>query len=101
MIAGAAEAIARLNGAGFDGAVCTNQPEVARMLAAKGGSAASSVALANARRPVKPAAGMLRQALADYGARAADTPFVGDQVDDLKAASLRNPPGHRDISPRP
>ena len=30
--------------------------------------------------------GMLREALASYGARAADTPFVGDQVDDLKAA---------------
>ena len=27
---GAAEAIARLNGAGFDVAICTNQPEVAR-----------------------------------------------------------------------
>jgi D-glycero-D-manno-heptose 1,7-bisphosphate phosphatase len=31
-------------------------------------------------------AGMLREALADYGARAAETPFVGDQVNDLKAA---------------
>jgi D-glycero-D-manno-heptose 1,7-bisphosphate phosphatase len=29
---------------------------------------------------------MLREALAHYGARAADTPFVGDQADDLKAA---------------
>ena len=30
LIPGAAEAIARLNGAGFDVAICTNQPEVAR-----------------------------------------------------------------------
>ena len=30
LIPGAAEAIARLNGAGFDVANCTNQPEVAR-----------------------------------------------------------------------
>ena len=35
---------------------------------------------------MKPAAGMLREALARFGARAADTPFVGDQVEDLKAA---------------
>src|SRR6185295_3874533 len=34
----------------------------------------------------KPAAGMLREALAYYGVRAAETPFVGDQADDLKAA---------------
>ena len=30
LIAGAAEAVARLNAAGFDVAICTNQPEVAR-----------------------------------------------------------------------
>jgi len=30
-------------------------------------------------------AGMLREALDHYGARAKDTPFVGDQADDLKA----------------
>jgi D-glycero-D-manno-heptose 1,7-bisphosphate phosphatase len=29
---------------------------------------------------------MLREALAHYGARAQETPFVGDQADDLKAA---------------
>jgi histidinol phosphatase-like enzyme len=30
LVPGVAEAIARLNGAGFDVAICTNQPEVAR-----------------------------------------------------------------------
>ena len=30
LVAGAAEAIGRLNRAGFDVAICTNQPEVAR-----------------------------------------------------------------------
>ena len=34
----------------------------------------------------KPAAGMLIEALARDGAAPADTPFVGDQLDDLKAA---------------
>ena len=34
----------------------------------------------------KPWAGMLKEALARYGAEAAATPFVGDQADDLKAA---------------
>jgi D-glycero-D-manno-heptose 1,7-bisphosphate phosphatase len=65
LIAGAAEAIARLNGAGFDVAICTNQPEVARgvmshdeldavhdaltrMVAAKGAHASCAVP-ANAR----------------------------------------------------
>lgn len=35
---------------------------------------------------MKPSGGVLRMALARFGAAAADTPFVGDQVDDLKAA---------------
>jgi D-glycero-D-manno-heptose 1,7-bisphosphate phosphatase len=35
---------------------------------------------------LKPAAGMLAEALARYGAAAAETPFVGDQADDLRAA---------------
>ena len=104
LIAGAAEAIARLTGAGFDVAICTNQPEVARgamshdeldrvhdalteMLAAKGGRVASILCCICERKTprMKPAAGMLREALARFGARAADTPFVGDQVEDLKA----------------
>ena len=58
------------------------------MLAAKGGRVASILCCICERKTprMKPAAGMLREALARFGARAADTPFVGDQVEDLKAA---------------
>ncbi len=105
LIPGAAEAIARLTAAGIDVAICTNQPEVARgamshdqldavhdalsrMLAAKGARVGRILScICDRKTPrMKPAAGMLREALANYGARAAETPFVGDQVDDLKAA---------------
>jgi D-glycero-D-manno-heptose 1,7-bisphosphate phosphatase len=105
LIAGAAEAIARLTAVGYDVAICTNQPEVARgamsheqldtvhdaltaMLAAKGARVTSILCCTCDRKTprMKPSAGMLREALARFGARAADTPFVGDQVDDLKAA---------------
>jgi D-glycero-D-manno-heptose 1,7-bisphosphate phosphatase len=105
LIAGAAEAVARLTGAGFDVAICTNQPEVARgamshdqldavhdalteMLAAKGARIGRILCCTCDRKTprMKPAAGMLREALADYGANPADTPFVGDQLADLKAA---------------
>jgi D-glycero-D-manno-heptose 1,7-bisphosphate phosphatase len=105
LIAGAPEAIARLTQAGYDVAICTNQPEVARgamthdqldavhealtrMLAAKGARIDSILCCVCERKNprMKPAAGMLREALARFGASAADTPFVGDQVEDLKAA---------------
>jgi D-glycero-D-manno-heptose 1,7-bisphosphate phosphatase len=105
LIPGAADAIARLNGAGFDVAICTNQPEVARgamshdeldavhqaltaMLAAKGARVGRILCCTCDRKTprMNPAAGMLREALASYGVRAADTPFVGDQLADLKAA---------------
>ena len=105
LIPGAAEAIARLNGAGFDVAICTNQPEVARgvlsraqldyvheglrqMLAAHGAKVELVLCCTGDRKCtwMKPSGGMLREALARYGAASADTPFVGDQADDLKAA---------------
>ena len=99
------EAIARLNRAGFSVAICTNQPEVARgvmthrqlaavhaaleeMLAARGARVDLILCCGNdckcPRR--KPSAGMLTEALARFAAPAAETPFVGDQLDDLKAA---------------
>ena len=105
LLPGVPEAIARLNGAGFDVAICTNQPEVARgvlsqdqldavhdalrqMLAA-GGAKVDMILCCGydhkcPRR--KPSGGMLGEALARYRAIPAETPFVGDQADDLKAA---------------
>lgn len=105
LIEGSAEAISRLNGAGFTVAICTNQPEVARgamtlaqlenvhaalllRLREQGAMVdhvfACTSASKNPRR--KPCGGMLREALERYGARPDQTPFVGDQADDLKAA---------------
>jgi D-glycero-D-manno-heptose 1,7-bisphosphate phosphatase len=105
LIPGSAEGIARLNAAGIDVAICTNQPEVARgamsredldavhdalaaMLAAKGARLWRILScICEHKTPrMKPGGGMLREALVSYGARAAETPFVGDQADDLKAA---------------
>ena len=101
LLPGVPEAIARLNRAGYNVAICTNQPEVARgamtaqqlaalekMLAARGARIDLVVSCCNdckcPRR--KPAAGMLIEALAQFGAAPAATPFVGDQANDLKAA---------------
>jgi D-glycero-D-manno-heptose 1,7-bisphosphate phosphatase len=105
LIPGAAEAIARLNSAGWSVALCTNQPEVGRgamtkqQLAAVHKELEARLAETGARLDLilcctsslkcptrKPAGGMLRRALAHFGAVAAETPFVGDQADDLKAA---------------
>lgn len=105
LIKGAAEGISRLNADGFTVAICTNQPEVARGAMTEPelqGVHVALVALLKARGAVvdrifsctnfrkcpyrKPAAGMLREALAYYGANPEQTPFVGDQADDLRAA---------------
>jgi D-glycero-D-manno-heptose 1,7-bisphosphate phosphatase len=105
LIDGAAEAIAQLNQAGVTVAICTNQPEVGRgamtrreldavhaalkaILRKRGAVvdrifACTSVSKCPAR---KPAPGMLLEALAAYGAGAGETPFVGDQIDDMQAA---------------
>jgi D-glycero-D-manno-heptose 1,7-bisphosphate phosphatase len=100
-----AEAIARLNAAGRRVAICTNQPEVARgamsraeldevhdalrrMLAEQGARVEAILCCPDTRKTpwMKPAPGMLKEALRRFGARAGATPFVGDQADDLKAA---------------
>ena len=105
LIPGVAGAIARLNAAGFRVAICTNQPEVARgvlsqaeldtvheglkgMLAAQGAVVDLVLCCTSDRkcRRLKPACGMLAEAMARYGATPWETPFVGDQLDDLKAA---------------
>ena len=101
----AAEAIASLNKAGCWVAICTNQPEVARgamsrddldqvhgalqaMLAAEGAHLEKIFCCTKScKNPrLKPSCGMRKDALRLYRAAAAETPFVGDQADDLKAA---------------
>jgi D-glycero-D-manno-heptose 1,7-bisphosphate phosphatase len=105
LIQGSAGAIARLNRAGYAVAICTNQPEVGRgvmtgnelqtvheglrqMLAERGAAVDAILCCTNSWKcpGQKPAGGMLRQALTQFGARGAETAFVGDQADDLKAA---------------
>lgn len=105
LIPGAVEAIRLLNQAGYAVAICTNQPEVGRGAVTReeldrvhdglrgalerGGArvdaiyACTSVAKSPRR---KPCPGMVLEALADHDSVAAETTFVGDQVDDLKAA---------------
>ncbi len=105
LIPGAAEALARLKQAGFAVAICTNQPEVRRgamtlaqlqdvhealqgLLRERGAEVDRifcCTSLAKCPRR-KPAAGMLKEALRAFDAVAAETAFVGDQADDLRAA---------------
>jgi D-glycero-D-manno-heptose 1,7-bisphosphate phosphatase len=107
LIPGAAKAIARLNRAEIKVAICTNQEVVGRgliddamhdqiqarfedELAARGAKIdALFVCTDDPERPTKdykPACGMLLQALSRFGARAADTPMIGDQISDMEAA---------------
>ncbi len=115
LIAGAAEAVARLNRAGWRIAVCTNQSAVGRgivspamlerihaklhrALAAEGGElAALFVCPDPPGKPSpcrKPAPGMLLDALKRFAATAGETPFVGDQLRDLEAAAAVGCPRH-------
>jgi D-glycero-D-manno-heptose 1,7-bisphosphate phosphatase len=103
---GAAEALARLSRAGVRVAVCTNQPEVARGIIsrrqldaihedmqerlARLGAGIDLILCctddcSSATR--KPEPGMLLAGLQRFGAKPADTPFVGDQLEDLEAAA--------------
>jgi D-glycero-D-manno-heptose 1,7-bisphosphate phosphatase len=105
LVEGAFEGIRRLNEAGYTVAICTNQPEVARGAMSRAqldlvhqalqrrlgdeGARVDRIFSCTSFRKCpwrKPAGGMLREALAHYGAQAQETPFVGDQADDLKAA---------------
>ena len=105
LINGASEGIRRLSKAGYTIAICTNQPEVGRgamtlaqlqvvhsaleiLLREQGGKVDHIFSCTSTRKCPrrKPSGRMLKEALAHYGARAADTPLIGDQADDLKAA---------------
>lgn len=106
LIDGAAGAIARLNRAGFAVVLCTNQPEVGRgvvtrreldaihrtlrrMLARQGAHLDMILCCTDDCRSEwrKPSPGMLLAAMRHFGARPAETPFVGDQPTDLEAAA--------------
>jgi len=108
LIPGAAEAVAHLNAAGVRVAVVTNQSVVGRGIIdeaalarihaylerelARFGAVLDSIIWCPdpPDRPTerrKPAPGMLREALARFGAEAAATPMVGDSLRDLEAAA--------------
>lgn len=101
------ESIARLSKAGFKVAICTNQSAVGRGRLSvetldalhailkdavqKAGGHIDAIYYApdapeNPTDRRKPGPGMLREALAEFGADAARTPFVGDALRDLQAA---------------
>jgi D-glycero-D-manno-heptose 1,7-bisphosphate phosphatase len=106
LIPGAARAIARLNRDGVAVALCTNQPEVEegiisqrqldaihrmlRIMLARQDAHLDLILCCTDNFPSewrKPSPGMLFEAMRRLGAKAADTPFVGDQVSDLEAAA--------------
>ena len=103
----AIEAIVKLTKAGFDIAVCTNQSAIGKGWTtheivhqvhdylcdevAKAGGKIGAIYYApegpgqlSTRR--KPAPGMLREAMENFGANPEQTPFVGDMIRDLDAA---------------
>ncbi len=99
LVEGATEGIRRLNEAGYTVAICTNQPEVARGAMSRAqldvvhqalqrrlgdhGARVDRIFSCTSFRKCpwrKPAGGMLREALAHYGAQAQETPFAGDRV---------------------
>lgn len=108
LIPGAAHAMARLNAAGIKVAIVTNQSVVGRgiisaaeldaihahlhnMLAAQNAHWDALYVCTDhpdrATNRRKPGDGMLREALSDCGAIAADTPFIGDALRDMQAAA--------------
>jgi D-glycero-D-manno-heptose 1,7-bisphosphate phosphatase len=101
------EAIARLNEAGFDVAICTNQPEIAcgilsqEQLNAIHEALEHMLAARNARVDLiiccgydhkcpqrKPAAGMLREALARHRAIPGETPFSTPDASECWSAPI-------------
>lgn len=113
MLPGAAKAVARLNAAGCAVAICTNQAVVGKgiideaMLARVHDKLRDELARDGARLDAifhcpdahpgprrKPEPGMLREALRRFDAQAAATPFVGDNLRDLQAATKAGCPRH-------
>jgi D-glycero-D-manno-heptose 1,7-bisphosphate phosphatase len=113
MLPGAAKAVARLNAAGCAIAICTNQAVVGKgiideaMLArihdklrdelARDGAKLDAIVHSPDAHPGprrKPEPGMLREALRRFDADPAATPFVGDNLRDLQAATKAGCPRH-------
>ncbi|HSE78235.1 MAG TPA: HAD-IIIA family hydrolase [Alphaproteobacteria bacterium] len=115
MIPGAAQAVARLNRAGYAVAICTNQSSIGRgivspetierihlrlaqHLAAVGAHVDAIFVCPDPPGPPsrcrKPAPGMLIDALRQFHATPAETPFFGDQLRDLEAATAAGCPRH-------
>ncbi len=113
LILGAAEAVADLCRAGYRIAVVTNQSCIGRgiidtgMLSSIHQRLGDEVARAGGRldgifhcpdppwaatERRKPGPGMLREALARFGATAAQTPMIGDSLGDLEAAAALSCP---------
>jgi D-glycero-D-manno-heptose 1,7-bisphosphate phosphatase len=105
LIAGAAGALRNLSEAGVRLAICTNQPEVGRgalsaqdlrevhgalcaRLRAEGAAIEFVLSCDRLRKcpRLKPAGGMLVEAMARLGTAPHATAYIGDQLDDLKAA---------------
>ncbi len=115
MIPGAARAVARLNAANIRVAICTNQGVVGRgiidqtmldriheklkdELAREGAHVDALFACTDhpeqPSRRRKPAPGMLEEALRQFGANAAESPMIGDNLRDLEAAATAGCPRH-------
>jgi D-glycero-D-manno-heptose 1,7-bisphosphate phosphatase len=115
MLPGAARAVARINSAGIRVAICTNQSCVGRgiideamleriherlrqELAREGARIDMIFACTDhpdrATRRRKPGPGMLEEALRRFNATAAETPMIGDNLPDLKAAAALGCPRH-------
>jgi D-glycero-D-manno-heptose 1,7-bisphosphate phosphatase len=113
MLPGTARAIGRLTQAGYTLAICTNQAVIGKgiideaMLArihdklrgelAREGGRIDAIfhcpdPVASPRR--KPEPGMLKEALRRFDADAAATPFIGDNLRDLQAATKAGCPRH-------
>jgi D-glycero-D-manno-heptose 1,7-bisphosphate phosphatase len=115
MIPGSARAVARLNNAGIKVAVCTNQACIGRGIIdqamldrihqtlreelARDGAHLDAIFFCpdhpdRASRRRKPGPGMLEEAMQRFHASPSETPMIGDNLPDLRAAATVGCPRH-------
>ncbi len=108
LLPGAAQAVARLNAAGWRTALVTDQPEVGRGMMppemleriherlreelARGRAQLDAIFVCteppwSPSEQRKPRPGLLREAMLRFGAEPPATPMIGDSLDDLEAAA--------------